>query len=70
MAGTFRKKFGQIPERPQKRSHLRLPEHFQNSLPSVRLETPFFSEVVPERPLRAGHGIRSSAEGISDFRVP
>ena len=54
---------GKIPERPRERSqsgestagihnsrHLRLPEHFQKSLPlSVRLGTPFFSEVVPER---------------------
>ena len=29
--------------------HLRLPEHFQNSLPPVLLGTHLFSEVVPER---------------------
>ena len=29
--------------------HLRLPEHFQNSPPPVRLGTPLSSEVVPER---------------------
>ena len=29
--------------------HLRLPKNFQNFLPPVRLGTPLFSEVVPER---------------------
>ena len=75
-AGTFRKKFRKIPERPRKRSqsvswnsareygwdapkpynsrHLRLPEHFLNSLP----------------PSTAGHAsffVRSgSGEGLSE----
>ena len=36
--------------KPYNSRHLRLPEHFQNSLsPPVRLGTPLFSEVVPER---------------------
>ena len=35
--------------KPYHSMHLRLPEHFKNSLPTVRLGTPLFSEVVPER---------------------
>ena len=36
--------------KPYNSRHLRLPEHFQNSFPPpVRLGTPLFSEVVPER---------------------
>ena len=34
--------------------------------PSVKLGTTLFSEVVPETPLRAGHGIPNSTEGISE----
>ena len=35
--------------KPYNSRDLRLPEQFQNSLPPVRLGTPLFSEVVPER---------------------
>ena len=35
--------------KPYNSRHLKLPEHFQNSLPPVRLGTLLFSEVVPER---------------------
>ena len=35
--------------KPYNSRHLRLPEHFQNCLPPVRLGAPLFSEVVPER---------------------
>ena len=92
-AGTFRKKFRKIPERPRKRSqsvswnspreygwdapnpynsrHLRLPEHFQNSLlPSTAGDALFFQKWFRRGPLRAGHGIPSSTGGISDFSQP
>ena len=42
-------------------------EHFQNSLPPVRLRTfRFFHEWFRRGPLRAGHGIPSSTGGISE----
>ena len=45
------------------------PEHSRIPSPSVRLGTPLFSEVVPERASQSCcHGIPSSTEGISDNR--
>ena len=35
--------------KPYNSRHLSLPEHFQNSLPPLRLGTPLFSDLVPER---------------------
>ena len=53
---TLSERFLEFPSRvrlgcpkPYNSRHLGLPEHFQNSLPPVRLGTPLFSEVVPER---------------------
>ena len=54
--------------KPYHSRHLRLPEHFQNSLPPQygwgRL---FFQKRFRRGPLRAGHGIPGSTEGISDW---
>ena len=72
---TLSERFLQLPSRvrlrcpkPHDSRHLRLPEHFQNSLPSVRLGTPLFQNWFQRGPLRAGHGIPSSTEGISDLK--
>ena len=46
--------------------HLRLPEHFQNSLPLSTAGDASFQKWFRRGPLRAGHGIPSSTEGISD----
>ena len=54
---TLSERFLEFPSRvrlgcpkPYNLRHLKLPEHFQNSfLPPVRLGTPLFSELVPER---------------------
>ena len=53
---TLSERFLEFPSRvrlgcpkPYNSRHLKVPEHFQNSLPPVRLGTPLFSEVVPER---------------------
>ena len=52
--------------KPYNSRHLRLPEHFQNSLPPVQLGVPLFQKWFQRGPLRAGHGIPSNTEGISD----
>ena len=73
---TLSKRFLEFPSRvrlgcpkPYSSRHLRLPKHFQNSLPPQygwgRL---FFQNWFRRGPLRAGHGIPSSTEGISDLR--
>ena len=53
---TLSERFLEFPSRvrlgspkPYNSRHLKAPEHFQNSLPPVRLGTRLFSEVVPER---------------------
>ena len=55
--------------KPYNSEHLRLPEHFQNSLPPQhgwgRL---FFQNWFRRGPFRAGHGIPSSTEGISESK--
>ena len=70
---TLSERFLEVPSRvpirstkPYNSTRLRLPEHFQNSLPPVRLGTPPFQKWFRRGPLRAGHGIPSSTEGISD----
>ena len=70
---TLSERFLEFPSRvwlgcpkPYNLRHLRLPEHFQNSLPPVQLGTPLFQKWFRRGPLRAGHGIPSSTEGISD----
>ena len=71
---TLSERFLEFPSRvrlgspkPYNSRHLRLPEHFQNSLPPQygwgRL---FFQKWFRRGPLRAGHGIPSSTGGISD----
>ena len=45
---------------PYNSRHLRRPEHFQNSLPPVRLGAPLFQKWFRTGPLRACHGIPSS----------
>ena len=73
---TLSERFLEFPSRvrlgspkPYNSRHLRLPEHFQNSLPPQygwgRL---FFQKWFRKGPLRAGHGIPSSTGGISDLR--
>ena len=54
--------------KPYNSRHLRLPEHFQNCLSPVRLGRLFFQKWFRRGPHRAGHGIPSSTEGISDSR--
>ena len=54
--------------RPYNSRHLRRPEHFQNSLPpqyGYGWGRFFFQKWFRRGPLRAGHGIPSSAGGIS-----
>ena len=57
--------------KPYNSRHLRLPEHFQNSLPPQygrgRL---FFQKWFRRGPLGAGHGIPGSTEGVSEDRHP
>ena len=55
------------PPNPKKSRRLRPPEHFQNSLPPPQYDWgPLFSQKWIRRgPLRTGHGIPSSTEGIS-----
>ena len=59
--------YGWDPPKPYNSRHLRLPEHFQNSLPPQygwgRL---FFQKWFRRGPLRAGRGIPSSTGGISE----
>ena len=73
---TLSERFLEFPSRvrlgcpkPYNSRHLRLPEHFQNSLPPQygwgRL---FFQNWFQRGPLRAGHGIPSSTGGIPDQR--
>ena len=53
------------PPKPYNSRHLRLPEHFQNSLPpSTAGDALFFQKWFRRGPLRAGHGIPSST-GVS-----
>ena len=73
--GTLSEPFLEFPSRvrlgspkPCSSRHLRLPEHFQNSLPlSTAGGDSFFQRWFRRGPLRAGRGIPSSTEGISDF---
>ena len=52
--------------KPCNSRHLRIPEHFQNSLPlSTAGPASFCQKRFRRGPLRAGHGIPSSTEGIS-----
>ena len=54
--------------KPYNSRHLRLPEHFQNSLPpSTARDASFFQKWFRRGPLRAGHGIPSSTEGAKDL---
>ena len=53
--------------KPYKSRHLRLPEHFQNSLPPVRLGTPLFSEVGPERASQSRSWNSQQCWGISEM---
>ena len=46
--------------------HLRLPKHFQNSPPRYGWKHLFSQKWFRRGPLRAGHGIPSSTEGISE----
>ena len=74
---TLSKRFLEFPSRvrlgcpkPCNSRHLRLSEHFQNSLPpSTAGGRLFFQNWFRRGPLRAGHGIPSSTEGISDFAL-
>ena len=58
--------------KPHNSRHLRLPEQFQNSLPpSTAGDATLFSEKWFRRgPLKAGHGIPSSTEGVSEQGKP
>ena len=54
--------------KPYTSRHLRLPEHFQNSLPLITAgDASFVQKWFRRGPFRAGHGIPSTTEGISDF---
>ena len=56
--------------KPYHSRHLRLPEHFRNSLPLSKAGDASFLEVVPERASQCCcHGMPSSTEGISEQRV-
>ena len=71
---TLSERFLEFPSRvrlgcpkPYNSRHLRLPEHFQNSLPpSTARDASFFQKWFRRGPLRTGHGIPSSTGGISD----
>ena len=72
---TLSERFLEFPSRvrlgspkPYNSRHLRLPEHFQNSLPQYGCGRLFFQKWFRRVPLRAGHGIPSSTEGISEIR--
>ena len=74
---TLSERFLEFPARvrlgcpkPYNSRHLRLPEHFQNYLPPVRLGAFFFQKWFRTGPPRAGHGIPSSTGGISDNNNP
>ena len=54
--------------KPYDSKHLKPPEHFQNVLPlSTAGGRLFFQRWFRRGPLRAGHGIPSSTEGVSDL---
>ena len=72
---TLSERFLEFPPRvrlgcpkPYNSRHLRLPEHFQNSLPpSTAGDASFFQKWFWRAPLRAGQGIPGSTEGISEI---
>ena len=71
---TLSERFLEFPSRvrlgspkPYNSRHLRLPEHFQNSLPpQYGWGRFFFQKWFRRGPVRAGHGIPSSTEDISE----
>ena len=74
---TLSERFLEFPSRvrlgcpkPNNSRHSRLPEHFQTSLlpPSTAGGRLFFQKWFRRGPLRAGHGISGSSEGISDHQ--
>ena len=58
------------PPKPSNSRHLTPPEHFQNCLPlSTAGDASFAQKWFQRGPFRAGHGIPSSTEGISDSTI-
>ena len=69
--GNVRTRVRLGPPKPYNSRLLRLPEHFQNSLPlslplSMAGDASFFQKWFWRGPLRAGHGIPSNTEGMSE----
>ena len=55
--------------KPYNSMQLKPPEHFQNSPPQYGWGRLFFRKCFRSGPLRAGHGIPSSTDGMSEYRA-